>query len=282
MLSKDIKFKGCFQDHDELVQKYIFQDPQGVIEVSHINTKVDRDILCLPTFYGCTLKCKFCHITTSGLDFKMTPIKSSVLLEIINAIPKHRKEKQLSFMGMGDPLLNPAMVNNLCGIFPRTSISTIFPVRTIPDLDQNIKVHYSLHHPIDEIRKRLIPANTLSIKTALKYLLERDTPGEIHYTLIKGINDSSEALSCMMSLIKNFPVVVKFLDFNPTADLEKSNGDVVGKWITSLSRHTKVEFYTPPGRNIGSSCGEFSMHFYKKNALKSFEYKIFEKRYRLF
>lgn len=280
-----IDFVGAYQDRNDCIQKYVFKDKNGVIEVSHIHNK-DRDTYCIPSMYMCRLGCKFCHCTTENLPGKMEPIAYDTIKEILSRIPRTKPSILYSVMGMGDPMMNTPLVirlNNECKDNERVSISTIFPSGSSvcdPDFVPNgVKVHYSLHNPIEEKRKELIPCPTHSIEDVLASLSNRpNLKKEIHYTLIDGVNDTIDELREMTRLSVDYGISIKFLAFNETGNFKKSKN--LGVWMNALGDIVNVEFYTPPGLNIGSSCGQFTKYFYNNTNNKEFE--EFEKKYRLF
>jgi adenine C2-methylase RlmN of 23S rRNA A2503 and tRNA A37 len=275
-----MKLLGIYQDHKELVQKYVFKDDIGTIEISHIHTKHDTDIYCVPSFYGCSLGCTFCHITTENIATMMTKVKTETILLALSKIPKNKPKTLISIMGMGDPVLNPILVNELADEVDRVAIATIFPGKTIKAIQPDVKIHYSLHSPLEEKRDLIIPAIKMPIKEVMEYLSYRRDK-EIHYTLIDDVNDSDIELSELYNLLDQYKINIKFLAFNETGNLKKSYK--IDQWIRELSDidGVGVEFYTPPGRNIGSSCGEFSKFFYQDNK-DSEEFKEFERKYRIF
>ena len=150
-------------------------------------------------------------------------------------------------------------------------------------LNMPLKVHFSLHTPINKERFDLIPSSKVSIEDALAYLINyrnviqnnseiikeydkfhRTTdPVEIHYTLIEGLNDGEEELSSLCSLLKNYKIPIKFIRFNPINELKRSDSESL--WINEINEKIpdlRVKTYSPPGRQIGSSCGEFTKHYY--------------------
>lgn len=274
------QFLGGFQDPKEWVQKYVFKriSDGKIIEISHIHTKSDRDIYCIPAHYGCRLGCIFCHITTNNMQMDMIPIQAEEMKEILSRVPRNKSKMHLSIMGVGDPHLNLSYVQDLQSMADKVSVATIFPGDKINKFPKGVKVHYSLHHPDDQVRNQLIPANKVPIIDALEYL--QTIESEIHYTLIDGRNDSNECLNKVTELLNRYQVPIKFLEFNETGDSKKSPH--LEKWLTTLRGQTNVsvEHYIPPGRNIGSSCGEFSVHFYKEDDLASF--KQYVDKYSLF
>lgn len=107
-------------------------------------------------------------------------------------------------------------------------VSTIMPNNNMISLMNMVnkyeipfKVHFSLHSPFDNLRKDLIPSGNTTVEKALKYLKEyrimfrnnknivnkyiklhkTDDTTEIHYTLIKDVNDSSKELKELCELL---------------------------------------------------------------------------------
>ena len=88
-------------------------------------------------------------------------------------------------------------------------------------------------------------------------------PVEIHYTLIKGVNDGNKELKCLINLLKEYNIPIKFIKFNETNTLKRSDNEEI--WIKSLKEelpNLNIKSYSPPGRCVGSSCGEFTKHYY--------------------
>ena len=156
-------------------EKFVFRDDLGILEITRINTKSDRDIYCIPSMYECRLGCTICYLTINNIKGSNKKIKSSTIeecLSIINNVKNSGKNGiQLSIMGVGEPLLNIELVNDLCNNenIDRVSIASIFPF--IPDgLPDKLKIHYSLHNPIHEKRLKMIPNGKESFDNVIKYL----------------------------------------------------------------------------------------------------------------
>lgn len=68
----------------------------------------------------------------------------------------------------------------------------------------------------------------------------------------------------MKRLLEKRKIPIKFLKFNETQNLKKSPNE--NFWIETLKtiEGLKVENYNPPGHQVGSSCGEFTKHYYHR------------------
>ena len=88
-------------------------------------------------------------------------------------------------------------------------------------------------------------------------------PVEIHYTLIKRVNDDDLELNKVCELLEKYMIPIKFIRFNPINELEISKNEQL--WVREISNsvpNIRIKTYSPPGREVGSSCGEFTKHFY--------------------
>ena len=300
-----IKSLGDFKDYNDNTIKCVYDVGKNkIIEMSVLYNKKDKDVICVPTHHFCSLGCKMCHLTNKSLDKKMQPIIIDDFMYCIKkTLSKYKTNKKkllISFMGVGEPLLNLELIEN---IFKKEyvlinlgyndvsyALSTMMPNNNIMKLthivnkiNMPIKVHFSLHNPIDAKRKELIPSTKVSINEALSMLNyykntiiknkkimqnyqkfhQANDLVEIHYTLIKNVNDSKEELDSLIALLKDYLNTIKFIKFNPINNLENSNNEE--KWIELIKNNIpniRVKSYAPPGRQVGSSCGEFTKHYY--------------------
>lgn len=317
-----IKKNGTFKDFSDESIKCVFENEnKGVIEMTLLFNKVDCDVVCVPTHHFCNLGCKMCHLTNNKLNKKMIPIKIEDFIEAFimsitdNDIRRTNKKKlKISFMGVGEPLLNLKLIEDIYSNESKIkeygydnicyAISTMMPNDNILKLTEManrlnmpLKVHFSLHTPIDKDRSELIPSTRVSVSEALEYLIhyreviqKNDTimreytkirntndPVEIHYTLIDGINDSEKELNLVKELLSKYKITIKFIRFNPINDLKRSPNEEL--WTSTLKKEVpdlRVKVYSPPGREIGSSCGEFTKHYYHEEIETEDEKKEFE------
>jgi dCMP deaminase len=233
-----------------------------------------------------------------------------------NIVRRTSKEKLLiSFMGVGEPLLNLKLIEeiykredyikNILGykdigfalatMMPNNNISKL--TETVNKLNIPLKFHFSMHTPITSERFNLIPSTNVSVEDALSYLIHyRNTiqknsvitekytkfhrttdPIEIHYTLIENVNDSDKELNELSSLLDKYKIPIKFIKFNPINDLKRSTKEAT--WIQKINTEVpglRTKTYAPPGKEIGSSCGEFTKHYYHQEIETEAQLKDFE------
>ena len=319
-----IKNIGVFKDFSDDSIKSVFDAGNNqIIEMTLLANKAETDVVCVPTHHFCNMGCVMCHLTNKGLNKSMVSIKSddfiTCLMQTLTKQGQKRTSKKkllISFMGVGEPLLNLNLIeevykkeNLLREKYGYESIgyalATMMPNKNILKLNELVnklniplKIHFSMHTPIDSERFNLIPSTKVTVEEALEYLtnyrktlqsnniamneyvkLHRsDDPTEIHYTLIKGVNDSEEDLNKLCELLSKYHIPIKFIKFNPTSDLERSENEQI--WIDRISKeipNLRIKTYAPPGKQIGSSCGEFTKHYYHQEIETEEERKEFEK-----
>lgn len=309
--------EGAFKDYSDGTIKNVYREENKIIEISLLFNNKKRDVVCVPTHNFCCLGCKMCHLTNNKLNKKMNPIQYKDFIECLLDSLEYFDNKEdllISFMGVGEPQLNIELIKNVYlneKIIKEKfgyknigySISTMMPFDNIAELtdvvlSNNIplKLHFSLHSPIDSKRNNLIPATKMSVRESLEALSEyrkllqgndniiREYSKfhtnfdftEIHYTLINDVNDSDDELNILYDLLSEYKIPIKFITFNPKNEMIKSNKEE--KWINKLNEIAGliVKKYCPPGREVGSSCGEFTKHYYHEEIETDDEKREFE------
>jgi len=300
-INGNLKLLGRFRDEDQ-TEKFVFESPAGIIELTWVKNKKGITVFYLPTHHYCNLGCKFCHLTEEhkGIGQKMIPISAedlnSAMEYVINKYTGNKKVL-LSFMGVGEPFLNLDLVFQLFDLNKKKkgfvfsyalasmmlSSSGFRKIYRKMEADKiPLKIHFSLHFPFDKTRHDIIPCSKETISQSLRRLNqyrafvkrqkgimanfsmfhETTDPVEIHYTIIKGINDSDRDLDKLIGLGVKYKIPLKILKFNPTESLKRSDRERY--WFERLKKQygAAVAYYMPPGPNIGSSCGQFTKHYY--------------------
>lgn len=269
----------------EDVKKYVFRCDEDILEVSYIRKNDGKDILCLPVQTSCSLGCQFCYLTNNGIKTKnLTYTKIQNLVdECLDIQPPANSTLLLSFMGTGETFMNVDNVltaaHNLLK-YPgysnvRIGVASILPGRhrfnrfkdIVINLKLPVKLHWSLHSLSDVSRKSLMPAATNihdSIDMIEEYMAETQNPAEIHYTLIDGINDTDQDLYKFIKYVTK-RATIKFLKFaEKDGELMKGSTRVDFFRKELENNGFSVEVYSPPGRDIQASCGQFSLDQYTK------------------
>lgn len=262
------------------VTKYIVSDEIfGKNEVSIIR-KNTKTIFCLPTQTNCKMGCTFCHLT--GTTRPAKNLTADWIVSVVDKLAQieYKADKPLliSFMGVGEPLLNltelTASMELLQGTYDRIrfGISTMMPnTNAIKELttwakirsNYNIKLHLSVHGIFN--RHEIIKSGVDISKaiTLVQYFhILTGNPIEYHYTLVDSVNDSTEELKVFESNIKADGSTVKFLTLSETNGYTSTK--LSQEYIRTLFPSNIVEFYNPPGRDVGSSCGMFDKTIYNE------------------
>jgi adenine C2-methylase RlmN of 23S rRNA A2503 and tRNA A37 len=247
-------------------EKFVFENEYGILEIIRINTKPDRDIYCVPSMYECKLGCTMCYLTINNITGSNKKVTFDVIQDCLKTITEKyqgKTQRQISVMGVGEPLLNLELIYNLCDIESRVSIASIFPFIPEKPLPSNLKIHYSLHSPLQDERLEIMPNAKVDPFKVINFLKNHKGKCEIHYTLIDGVNDSNLYLECMVSMFDERNIPIKFLDFKTSYKNEMSKSNKITHWMKVLNQNNiETEFYYPPGENIQSSCGLFTEGFY--------------------
>lgn len=261
------------------VTKYILEDTKfGKNEVAVIQ-KDSKNILCLPTQTNCRMGCTFCHLT--GTTRPSKNLSSIWLISTVHfmtdLIPSLTDKRLLiSFMGAGEPLLNHKSIQEamselhvqyssirfgVCTMMPDIGLMEKFIEWSVANSEVSVKLHLSVHGIGS--RKAIIKS-IVGISKAIS-LLQRfhritGNPIEYHYTLVAGVNDSAEELNAFHRLTLGAPSTLKFLT------LSENNGckatSLSEEEILTFFPGQTVEFYNPPGRDVGASCGMFDRDLY--------------------
>lgn len=275
--------------------KYVFLSTRStgkdIVEISYINKNDGKDIICVPTQTSCNLGCKFCFLSELNI-----PIRNLTAFEMYTApfyinIPKKNKVLLVSFMGCGEPLNNienviEAMVKlrsfykdeyetvrfAVASLVPRmTALGDFLTDIHVKQLD--LKFHYSLHSPKTEVRQSLMPLAYTEADKVISALREhcnsnKQLKVEIHYSLMKGANDTYEDAKLLSKLIPPFPIkILKLSEKESNALTSSPDVSQFRAWLDELG--VENEYYEPPGADVGASCGQFLLDYYKKYGIKN-------------
>lgn len=192
-----------------------------------------RLTLCVSTQVGCASGCAFCRTGAGGLVRNLTPA------EIVNQVFAAQKLMDspitnIVLMGTGEPLSNYEAVRSFVRVMTdrngmgfsnkKVTVSTcglstaIERMADDPEMDASLAV--SLNATTDELRDRLMPVNkTFPLPRLMKslhyYCAATANTVTIEYALFKGVNDSDEDASRLMTLLSGLPCMINVLMFNP-------------------------------------------------------------------
>ncbi len=270
--------------------KQVFLSQDDVLEFSYINKGDGKDIVVVPTQTACNLGCKFCFLT--GLDLPVRNLRPDEMIDgikySVTTFHDDNKILLISFMGCGEPLLSTEKViktmASLSDLYfcddynlVRFAVASLIPSKhsfikfkdlvIANNLQQLVKFHYSLHTIDPAIRKQLMPAalpHIESIELLKAYKEETNNAVEIHYSLMDLLNDKDIDAKELSELLKGTGFNVKILKLSEK-DYKIQASNRVSEFRKILTDNgIENEYYEPPGSDVGSSCGQFLLDYYKK------------------
>ncbi len=256
-------------------------DNKNIIEsVLLYNDK--RRSLCISSQLGCALGCVFCETGTMGFIRNLT--QHEVLGQVIaaNDYLTDHSDKLVSnvvYMGMGEALHNfdtfvssvkTLMDENCFGIGGRKiTVSTAGVIPSIEKLietDLNVNLAVSLNSYSNEKRNILMPINK-------KYPIERlvETTTAFHrqtgrkltfeYVQIAGENDTEEAVTALVKLLRNVPCKFNIISLNSCSDTNFNvpSMEQIDKFAASLAENgIAVTVRKSRGSDICGACGQLA------------------------
>jgi 23S rRNA (adenine2503-C2)-methyltransferase len=261
--------------------KFLFKLHDGNLIESVLMKYHHGNSVCISSQVGCRMGCRFCASTLDGMVRNLTPSEMLDQIYRIQTISKERVDN-IVIMGSGEPMDNYdsvvkflSLINSekglnisarnitvsTCGLVPR--------IRQLADLKLQITLAISLHAPNDELRKTMMPiANKYSIEeimSACDYYIE--TTGRrvsFEYSLVKGVNDTSECAGQLISLLRGKNCHVNLIPVNPIKerDYEQSEKRAIQDFKNKLEKNgINVTIRREMGRDIDGACGQLRKRY---------------------
>lgn len=238
---------------------------------------------CVSSQVGCAMGCAFCASGIAGLKRNMSAaeIVAQVLLGRA-ALDDTSRLAGIVFMGMGEPLANyPALSRSIAllshpdGLGMSLRRMTVSTSGLVPEIDRlardfsgQIQLAVSVHASDVDTRTRLMPINKKYplpelIAAIRRYPLPRRRRLTIEYTLVGGVNDSSEAAKSLARLLQGIRCKVNLIPMNPVpeAALSAPSDDVVESFQRVL-RDEGIDTFLRRrrGDDIAAACGQLALH----------------------
>ncbi|KAL8429775.1 hypothetical protein Efla_006527 [Eimeria flavescens] len=201
----------------ERAKKILFECADGVkLETTALRFP-SHTSLCISSQAGCSFNCSFCATGKIGLKRQLTV--DEITDQVLYFQSLGIKVDSISFMGMGEPLLNPRVFEALqlltdkraFGFSARrlnVSTSGVLPgIKRLNEQQPQVNLAFSLHSPFTEERNLLVPANRLyPFNEVFELLDERlGLTGRrvwIAYLLLHGRNDSVDHAKALAAIIR--------------------------------------------------------------------------------
>jgi 23S rRNA (adenine2503-C2)-methyltransferase len=231
---------------------------------------------CVSSQVGCAVNCSFCATAKRGFIRNLT---ASEIIEQVLTIQRDTglKITNVVFMGQGEPLLNLDNVLQALNIFNedfqigsrRITISTsgIIPqINKLAELKMQSTLAVSLHAPVSEIRKQIMPIEhkypLSELKKALKNYIEKTGRRiTIEYLLIKDLTDTLEMAKQSAIFLKDLKCNINLIPYNPVqaSNFKKSDNNTIMKFKYLLEySQKKVTIRLERGADIDAACGQLA------------------------
>lgn len=235
-----------------------------------------RTTLCVSSQTGCAVGCTFCVTGALGsgrnlsgseifAQYRVLARRDGLLGTPLNVV----------FMGMGEPLLNPAGVTDALELLYETvspkritlSTSGIVPaLEWLAGLPRRPNLAVSLNATTQAQRAVLMPAaarwdlDTL-IAVLRAFPLERGRRITIEYVLLAGVNDSLEDAARLPRLLRGIPIKLNLIPFNPDSThlpaFDSPGAERIDAFAGVLAAaHVNVTVRWSRGREISGACGQ--------------------------
>jgi 23S rRNA (adenine2503-C2)-methyltransferase len=257
--------------------KHLWRLADGELIESVLIPSGDRLTLCMSSQAGCAMACVFCATGWSGYRRQMT---AGEIISQFRGARRWASENQkgsitnVVFMGMGEPLMNPAvmpaltLLNQSYGLGARRiTISTVGIVPGILQLakrPEQFRLAVSLHAPNETLRAQLVP---IEKKYPLPRLMEAlrafDAAGgrriTFEYVLIDGVNDQPEHARQLARLVREFGAHINLIPYNPIPGAAWQPTPIARqRQFARILEESglRATIRGPRGRDIAAACGQ--------------------------
>lgn len=273
-----------YTSSDKKTVKYLFKLKDGNV-IESVLMKYDYgNSVCLSTQVGCRMGCTFCASTIGG---RVRNLSSGEILGEILTIIKDSGENisNIVLMGTGEPFDNYdnvikflSVVNSKKGLNIGQRHITLSTCGLVPEIrkfaDENLQVTLaiSLHSPIDDLRKEMMPiANKYSIEELINscdyYIKKTNRRITFEYSLVKGKNDSKEHAIALANLLKNILCHVNLIPVNQVIEREHvrpSKETILAFKNILVKNNIETTVRKEMGLDINAACGQLRRTFIEK------------------
>jgi 23S rRNA (adenine2503-C2)-methyltransferase len=253
--------------------KVLFRTADGKpVEAVLMRYRDGRRSVCLSSQSGCPLTCTFC--ATGQMQFG----RNLTQWEILDQALHFRRLEPIDhvvFMGMGEPMLNFDAVAAAARRLPsvgvthrRTTISTVGWLpglrRFVDEVEEPIRLAFSLHAAADALRSELMPVNDRYpledvLAECRRYFDLRGRKVFVEYVLLAGVNDSVEHAEELAELLDPRVFKVNLIPYNPTGMYDGSSRAAIAEFKSVLDgARLPSTVRLTRGRDIAAACGQLA------------------------
>jgi 23S rRNA (adenine2503-C2)-methyltransferase len=253
--------------------KVLFHTADGhPVEAVLMRYRDGRRSICVSSQSGCPLTCTFC--ATGQMRFGRNLTASEILDQALY-FRRIETVDHLVYMGMGEPMLNLDPVVESARRLPdlgithrRTTVSTVGWLpglrRFVAEVDEPIRLAFSLHAPNDALRSDLMPVNVrYPIREVLaeceRYAVKRRRKVFVEYVLLRGVNDRVEQALELAELLDSTAFKINLIPYNPTGAFDGSSPKAIEAFRATLARKgVGATVRLTRGRDIAAACGQLA------------------------
>jgi len=287
--------------NDELARVYIAKMSEGryVEFVESIQPPIPREkkwVLIISTLYGCPVGCQMCD---AGGDYQGPLTKDEMVAQIDHLIRSRYPDGKVSipklkvqFARMGEPALNPAVLDVLCelpdtyqapGLLP--CVSTVAPVGTdrfftrLKDIKDEhysngqFQLQFSIHTTDHSLRNQIIPVRKWSFEKISEYgeyfRDEGDRKVTLNFALARGMPLDADVLA---NIFHQDTFLIKVTPLNPTLRMRENgldshidpingNGYGVVDDLRDVGYNVLLSIGELEENKIGSNCGQYLQRY---------------------
>lgn len=195
---------AAHQESTDGTQKFLFTLADGQAIETVAIPEGNRVTLCISSQAGCALQCAFCATGAMGFQRNLDVAEIAGQAREMRLLDLPVRVTNIVFMGMGEPLMNWAAVDQALTILnhPRglgigARHITVSTVGVLPGIialahrREQFRLALSIHAPTDALRRDLMPINTkyplVDVIEAAKAFDRRVT---FEYVMLGGVNDA--------------------------------------------------------------------------------------------
>ena len=274
------------QESRDGTRKYLWRLPDGEAIESVLIPSGSRRTLCISTQAGCALGCRFCATGRMGFRRNLAPWEiAAQVREMVLATPD-AKPTNVVFMGMGEPLLNWAAVDQALTIFNHPeglgigarhiTVSTVGIVPAMAELakrPEQFRLAISLHATTGAGRLDLMPIEKkYDIETVMEAARAFTRRVTFEYVLIAGVNDTDADADRLARMARKLGAMVNLLPLHPGGDpsLAASPPARLRAFADRLrSRGIEAVVRRSRGLDIDAACGQLYVKMETKRRRES-------------
>lgn len=261
--------------------KVLFEtrDKELRIESVLMRYKDNRNSVCVSCMQGCPVGCSFCATGRMGFGGNLSGIE--IVDQVMYFQRKLKKEGEkvtnVTFMGMGEPMLNIVSVREAIEILTdpeKLGLSqrriTVSTVGFVPQLRRFLeggfrgRLAISLHAPTQKLREQIMSVAKKNHLDDLFEVLDKWTSivnkrVTYEYILIKRVNDRPKHAFALVELLEDRLAHVNLIPYNPIqgANFKTSNREDVNNFFNILDkRGISVTTRRTMGADVGAACGQ--------------------------